>query len=95
MIKNFKHAGLEAFHRSGKKGGIDMEHAKKLNKQLALLESATGYHDLRGKVPPGWQLHMLKWKLKDHCSMWVSGNWRLLWRFEGSDVVDLDYIDYH
>lgn len=95
MIKNFKHAGLEAFYRQGKKGGINPDHAKRLSKQLTLLQSATSYFDLRGKVPPGWELHQLKWAMKDHCALSVSGNWRLLWRFEGSDVVDLDYLDYH
>jgi len=25
----------------------------------------------------------------------VSGNWRLTFRFEGKDVVDVNYEDYH
>jgi plasmid maintenance system killer protein len=25
----------------------------------------------------------------------VSGNWRIVFRFDGVDVVDLDLIDYH
>lgn len=95
MIKNFKHAGLETFHRTGKKRGIQPDHANKLHKQLGFLEAATGYHDLRGKVPAGWELHPIKWQQKDIYAMSVSGNWRLMWRFEGSDVVDLDYLDYH
>ncbi|HEY1772405.1 MAG TPA: type II toxin-antitoxin system RelE/ParE family toxin [Gammaproteobacteria bacterium] len=95
MIKNFKHQGLEAFHRTGKKRGIQPDHANKLRKQLGLLEAATSFHDLHGKVPSGWELHALKWVMKDSYAMSVSGNWRLMWRFEGSDVVDLDYLDYH
>jgi toxin HigB-1 len=25
----------------------------------------------------------------------VSGNWRITFRFSGSDVTDVDYEDYH
>ncbi|TFD05542.1 type II toxin-antitoxin system RelE/ParE family toxin [Cryobacterium sp. TMT1-66-1] len=30
-----------------------------------------------------------------HYAIWVSGNWRLTFVFEGVDVVLLDYVDYH
>ena len=95
MIKNFKHQGLEAFHRTGKKRGIQPDHANKLRKQLSVLEAVTSFHDLHGKVPPGWTLHALTGAMAGQYAMMVSGNWRLRFRFEGSDVVDLDYLDYH
>ena len=44
---------------------------------------------------PGWGLHPLKGELAGHWSIWVSGNWRLTFRFEGNDVVLVDYRDYH
>ena len=25
----------------------------------------------------------------------VSGNWRVVFRFDGNDAVDVDYLDYH
>jgi proteic killer suppression protein len=28
-------------------------------------------------------------------SLWVSGNWRLTFGFDGEDVILLDYQDYH
>jgi len=34
---------------------------------------------------PGWHLHPLTGKLKDHWAVWVSGNWRLTFRFDGED----------
>jgi hypothetical protein len=33
---------------------------------------------------PGWKLHSLKGKLKGFWSVWVSGNWRIVFRFKGS-----------
>jgi plasmid maintenance system killer protein len=26
---------------------------------------------------------------------WRGGNWRVVFRFEGEDVVDVDLVDYH
>lgn len=46
--------------------------------------------------PPGWRLHSLKGReLKGHFSVWVSGNWRLTFRFVGQDTELLDDQDYH
>ncbi|MBG6058033.1 plasmid maintenance system killer protein [Cryobacterium sp. MP_M5] len=33
--------------------------------------------------------------VEGHYAIWVSGNWRLTFSFEGTDVVLLDYVDYH
>ena len=34
-------------------------------------------------------------RLGGHLSLWVSGNWRLTFGFDGEDVILLDYQDYH
>ena len=44
---------------------------------------------------PGWKLHQLKGALKGHWAVWVDGNWRLTFTFEGGDAVLVDYQDYH
>jgi len=41
---------------------------------------------------PGWRLHPLS---TGHWSVWVNGNWRLTFAFEATDVVLVDYQDYH
>ena len=92
MIKSFRHAGLEKFYRTDSKAGIQPEHATKLRRQLTLLDASTSPKDMN---VPGWQLHALKGKLKDHWSVRVSGNWRITFRFEGEDAILVDYQDYH
>ena len=44
---------------------------------------------------PGWRLHPLKGELKEFWSVTVSGNWRVIFRFEDGDAFDLDFVDYH
>lgn len=44
---------------------------------------------------PGWRLHQLKGDLKGFWSITVSGNWRVIFRFEKGDAFDIDLVDYH
>jgi proteic killer suppression protein len=44
---------------------------------------------------PGFQLHPLKGKLKGLWAVSVSGNWRVVFRFENGNAYDVDLIDYH
>lgn len=93
MIKSFRHKGLQQFFELGTTAGIQPAHAKRLARQLRQLNDSRQPQDMN---VPGWKLHPLKGKkLKDHWSVWVSGNWRLTFMFQGEDAVLVDYQDYH
>jgi len=92
VIKSFRHAGLEQFFKTGSKAGIQPAHAGKLSIQLFALDHAKAPSDF-GQA--GWNLHPLKGDLAGHWSIKVNANWRLTFRFDGEDVVLLDYRDYH
>ena len=44
---------------------------------------------------PGFRLHPLKGELKGFWAISVTGNWRIIFRFEGRDAEDVELIDYH
>jgi proteic killer suppression protein len=44
---------------------------------------------------PGWKLHPLKGAFAGHWAIWVDENWRLTFRFDGTDAELVDYQDYH
>jgi proteic killer suppression protein len=44
---------------------------------------------------PGLFLHELKGKDRGVWSVRVSGNWRVTFRFDGPDAIDVNYEDYH
>jgi proteic killer suppression protein len=92
MIKNFAHAGLETFFRTGKKSGIQAHHAKRLNLQLGALDQAKKPSDMG---VPGWKLHPLGGDMAGHYAVSVDQNWRLTFKFDGGDAVIVDYQDYH
>lgn len=92
MIIGFRHKGLEGFCQTGSTRGIQAAHAAKLTLILTALEAAETPEHLR---LPAFKLHPLKGKLKGHWSIWVNGNWRVTFRFDGQDVEQVDYLDYH
>jgi len=89
VIKTFRHKGLQAFFSTGSRAGIQPHHAARLKRQLTRLEIARLAKDMN---VPGWKLHRLS---DGHWSVWVNGNWRMTFTFEGVDAVLVDYRDYH
>ncbi len=67
-------------------------HVSKLVRVLSMLEVARGPRDLE---IPGFRTHALAGSLRDHWSIWISGNWRVIYRFVDNDVELVDYLDYH
>jgi toxin HigB-1 len=92
VIRSFRHKGVERFFLKGSKAGIQAAHAAKLARQLQRLDVARHPQDMN---VPGWKLHALQGGMKGHWAVWVSGNWRLTFAFDGEDAVLVDYRDYH
>ena len=92
MIKSFKHKGLEAFFNHGDRSSITTQHASRLGRILDRLDASTGPQDIN---LPGFKLRELKGKDRGTWAVWVSGNWRITFRFEGNDATVVDYRDYH
>ena len=44
---------------------------------------------------PEYRLHPLKGDRRGLWAVRVSGNWRIVFRFEDREAVDVDLIDYH
>lgn len=92
MIKKFRHKGLSRFFSTGSVSGVQAAHGYRLTLILGRLHAATKPKDMD---LPGLRLHELKGSGKGRWSVWVNGNWRVTFRFEGVDACDVDYEDYH
>ncbi len=60
---------------------------------LAAIDTASAVEEIA--LFPGWRLHRLKGDLAGYWSLTVTGNWRVVFRFENGDALDLDLVDYH
>jgi proteic killer suppression protein len=92
VIRNFRHKGLAALYQDDQTRGVHQAHVKRLRQILALLDTATVLADMNA---PGLRLHALKGDLVGYHAVEVSGNWRVVFRLEGSHALDVDYLDYH
>lgn len=92
MIVGFRHRGLQRLFVKGDRRRVAPQIVAKVERVLARLDVATGPADMN---LPGFRLHPLKGELDGYWSVTVSANWRVMFRFDGLDVRDVDLIDYH
>ncbi len=92
MIVSFTHKGLENFFYDGSKRGVQPRHASRLAIILDRLDAAHHVEDMRY---PGSNLHQLKGQWAGYWSVNVSGNWRVMFRFEEGNALQVNYLDYH
>lgn len=92
MIVSFRHKGLEQFYETGSTRGIQTAHKAKLTVILTALDAADSVAQVN---LPGFKLHRLKGNMQDFWSVWVNGNWRVIFRFVDRDIELVDYLDYH
>jgi proteic killer suppression protein len=92
VILKIRHKGLEKLYEDGSAAKVNPDHADKLRRILARLEASSSPDDMN---LPGYRLHKLKGEYEGFWSVRVSGNWRVIFRFEGEHATDVDYVDYH
>ncbi len=92
MIRSFRHKGLKRLYEKGSVRGLPPQMLPRLRLILADLDAA---EDLDGLSHPGYQLHPLKGELKGFWSLRVTGNFRMIFRFEKNEPWDVDLVDYH
>ena len=87
-----RHKKLRALHEHDDSSGLPPEFIGRLRRILFRLQEAThpGSADA-----PGFRLHPLKGNRAGQWSVNVSGNWRVVFRFENGEAVGVDLIDYH
>ena len=68
------------------------EYVVKIERILARLDEAAIPSDMD---LPGFRLHPLKGDRAGYWAVNVSGNWRVVFRFEGVYISDVDLIHYH
>jgi proteic killer suppression protein len=92
-IRSFRHKGLQELYATGRTRGVRADQVKRLRRALTALDTAATLDDM--KTFPGWRLHPLTGDHKGFWSISVTGNWRLIFRFEAGEAFDLDLVDYH
>lgn len=91
MIRSFRNKALRLFARKGDASKLPVQNDARVRRILATLDAASRPEDMD---IPGYKFHALAGNPKRY-SIWVSGNYRITFGFDGQDAVDVDIEDYH
>ena len=92
MVKSIRHKGLRKLFETGSPSGVKQDHSNRLRIILTFLNESHMLDDINF---PGSDLHALKGEKMNYWSLKVSGNWRVIFRFDNGNAYDVDYLDYH
>ncbi|MGA9623258.1 MAG: type II toxin-antitoxin system RelE/ParE family toxin [Bryobacteraceae bacterium] len=92
MIQSIRHKGLRRLYEDDDPRGVIAEHMVKLRDILVRLDASGSVADMD---VPGFKLHPLKGDRRGFWAITLRANWRVIFRFEDGDALDVDYVDYH
>ena len=92
MIKSFRHRGLRRLYDRAEASGVRADQLRRIQQVLIDLDTSKSPMEMN---LPGYRLHQLKGDLKGYWSVTISGNWRVIFRFEREEACDVDLVDYH
>ena len=92
MIASIQHKGLRLFFEHDDASKLQPHHVEKIRRILYKLDEAQSIDDMN---VVGWALHPLSGNYKGYWSVKVNGNYRIIFRFQGGEAHDVDYLDYH
>ena len=64
-----------------------------VRKKLAMLHAAQGPKDL--SIPPGNRLKKLAGDRKEYYSIRINDQWRIVFKFQGVNALEVTVEDYH
>ena len=92
MIRSFLCKRTEALYRGESPARFQAIRAV-AERKLQMLDVARRIEDLR--VPPGNRLEALKGDRRGFWSVRINDQWRLCFRFEDGNALDVEIVDYH
>ena len=93
MIKTFGDKETEKVWNGIYSKKLPSEIQQIARRKLRMINNAQDINDLR--VPPGNRLEKLKGDLSDFYSIRINNQWRIIFKWIGSDAYEVQIIDYH
>ena len=92
-IRNFSHKPLKRFYEEGITKSLPADSIPKLRAMFAVLDQMKDAGELTAW--PLWKAHTLTGDRKGTWSLHVTRNWRLTFRVEADELLDVNLEDYH
>ncbi len=93
MIKNFKDAETQKIYQRQRSRKLPSDIQQVALRKLRMINNSFSINDLR--VPPANRLEKLSGNRAGQWSIRINDQWRICFRWEGSDAIDVEITDYH
>lgn len=93
MIQSFACVETEKIFQGGISRRFPSDIQRTARRKLLQLHAAASVRDMA--VPPGNRLEALKGRRTGQWSIRVNDQWRICFRWAGSDASDVEIADYH
>jgi proteic killer suppression protein len=91
-IESFRHKGLKRLYDADDASKLPADMTARITLILTALDAADTVKDMDH---PTFRLHALKGKMKGFWAVTVRANWRIIFRLEDGNALDVDFLDYH
>ena len=93
MIKNFKDDETQKIYQRQRSRKLPSDIQQVALRKLRMINNSVTINDLR--VPPANRLEKLSGNRAGQWSIRINDQWRVCFRWEGSDALDVEITDYH
>ena len=93
MIKNFKDDETQKIYQRQRSRKLPTDIQQVDLRKLRMINNSISINDLR--VPPANHLEKLSGNRAGQWSIRINDQWRVCFRWEGSDALDIEITDYH
>lgn len=93
MIKTFKDDEAHKIYQRQRSRKLPADIQQVVLRKLRMINNAISINDLR--VPPANRLEELSGNRAGQWSIRINDQWRVCFRWEGSDACDVEITDYH
>lgn len=93
MILGFKDKSSAGLFEGYRVASLPADLQRVAMRKLKILHNAISLNDL--KVPPGNRLEALKGDRQGQYSIRINDQWRICFKWEGNNALDVEIVDYH
>jgi proteic killer suppression protein len=93
VIKNFKDTETQKIYQRQRSRKLPSDIQQVALRKLRMINNSISINDLR--VPPANRLEKLSGNRAGQWSIRINDQWRICFRWEGSDALDVEITDYH
>lgn len=93
MIKSFADKETEKIWNGTRSKKLPNQIQNIARRKLRMLNNALNINDLR--IPPANRLEKLKGDYKKYHSIRINDQWRIIFKWQNSNAIEVEIIDYH